>query len=432
MNPAEAYPVVPQPSFVAPIPGTIPGMVIPTAVAPVGPPSPSAVPAAYTATPVPVAPVALPVALPVATAPVAYAPPVADVTAVVATPAVAVPTATAIVPAAPKKRDDFVKYDEYTNKRLASTPAEKKTVPGTGPSANPPSAEANYYNVPIMYNYGTEDNKILDDFFLEGPALTSNGGIQIKPTQKGGEEYSIMVRLDANDVAHNRFIQCVNDLHWGASHVLATMKGTVKLHNFNHSTPQMCEATGFKNPIYRARDEVTGEPIAGRSPSMFMKLFKRGKPPMEERTLFTGIDGKNIPWPLLTGVDLKFQPLLHVKRIYVGGGKASLQMEMVSAIVLGVKARNSTTRQTATIDKYAQESPEMVDALSAQVASLMSSRQDMMLGATVPTLAGAATTPAAAGTPAEATFSGITPTGTGNNVSMADLTAGAPPRIALN
>jgi hypothetical protein len=341
--------------------------------------------------------------------------------------------ATAVVPAEPNKRDEYVRYDQYNNSRLASTPAEKKTVPGTGPSATPPSAEQNYYNVPLMFNYGTLENKILDDFFLEACPLVSNGGIQIKTSQKGVEECSIMVRFDSSAADQTRFLQTMGEIHWGASYVLSTMKGAVKLHNFNNTTPQMCEATGFKNPIYRARDEITGEPIQGRSPSMFLKLFKRGKPPMEEKTLFTDLAKKPIPWQLLIGVDLKFVPLLHIKRIYVGGGKASLQMEVVSAVVLSLKARNTTTRQTSTIDKYAQESPDMVDAVSAQVASLMSSRQDQMMGAHIPVIAGTAAasgwTPSTEATP---TFAGIVPTGTGNNVSMTDFTAGAPPRVQLS
>jgi hypothetical protein len=297
----------------------------------------------------------------------------------------------------------FATYTDYTNARLSCTPSEQKTIPGTGPQANPPSAPQYYYQIPLMYNFGTPENRILNDFLFEGCEMDTQFGIQSKPGQSGRLEHSVMCRFDANNAEHNRFIESMNQLHGGCAFILQQMKGAVKLYNFN---AQMAEATGLKNPIYRARDEVTGEVVQGRAPSMFLKLFSRGKPPMTEETLFTGLDGKPIPWALMRNVEMKFIPLIHIKRLYVGGGKASIQMEVVSAVVTSIRARNSTTRQLTTIHRLQQARPELPDMVAAQLAKLTIDRQDQMLGGAVPP-----PPPDQQGAPEnQPTFAGIVPT----------------------
>ena len=352
----------------------------------------------------------------------------------------------------PLTNPTYATYIDYTNNRLSCTPAEQKTIPGTGPQATPPSPPQNYYQIPLMYNFGTNENKILNDFMLEGCEMESGFGIQSKPGQSGRMEHSVMCRFDNNNPEHIRWIDTMGQLHGGCAYILSQMKGVVKLYNFN---AQMAEATGLKNPVYRARDEVTGDVIQGRAPSMFLKLFSRGKGNMVEQTLFTGLDEKPIPWALMQNVELKFIPLIHVKRMYIGGGKASIQMEVVSAIVTSIRARNSTTRQTGTIHQLRTARPELADTVAAQLAKLTTDRQDQMLGGPVmadpptngdqPTFAGVAPTGqrqqaqqyqqqgqqyTAQITPnngTQATLPGIPALG-GTQQTMQDFTAGAPTR----
>lgn len=273
--------------------------------------------------------------------------------------------------------ETFVPYDRYTSARLTCTPSEQKTIPGTGPQANPPSAPQYYYQIPLMYNFGTTENRILNDFKFEGCEMSSSYGIQSKPGPSGRMDHSIMSRFDMNDKEQTAFIDKMGEVHSGCAYILQQMKGAVKLYNFN---AQMAEATGLKSPIYRARDEMTGEIVQGRAPSIFLKLFSRGKEPFVEQTLFTDLDGKPIPWALLKNVEMKFIPLLHIKRIYIGGGKASIQMEVVSAIVTSVRARNTATQQTTTLERLKQARPELIDMVSGQLAKLTIERQDQLLG----------------------------------------------------
>lgn len=274
----------------------------------------------------------------------------------------------------------YVTYTNFVTERLTASQPEKKTVPTNntngpnGANANTQVSAPNYFQIPIMYNYGTDTSR-LNDFLLEGPEIESSTGIQSKPSQSNNArmEHSIPCRFDIGDPEQNRFIDVMNAVHRACSHILGTMKGTVKMIHFNPNAPDAL----FRNPIYRPYDESTGEILQGRSPSMFLKLFSRGKVGMEEQTLFTGVDGNPIPWALLNGVEMKFIPLIHIKRIYVGS-KASLQMEVQSAIVTSIRARNSSSKQLATLQRLQQERPQLIDNVSAQVAKLSMDRKDQL------------------------------------------------------
>jgi hypothetical protein len=314
-------------------------------------------------------------------------------------------------------------YKDYTNTRLSFTPAEQKIVPGTGPQAIPPTPPQNYNVVPLLYNKGTTNEKMLDDFFLEGPQMSTSFGIQSKPSPSGRPDHSIMCKFDMGDMDHQKFINTFDDIHRGCATILGQIKGSVKMYNFN---PQMAEATGLKNPVYRSRDEMTGEIVQGRAPSIFLKLFNRGKGVMCEQTLFTGMDGKTIQWPILQNVEMKIVPLLHIKRIYVGGGKASIQIELVSAIVTSLHARNTTTRQLNTIHRIQSQRPELVDNVAAQIAKLTLDRQDQLMSSNEQNTIQQNSSPQQT-TP---TFSGIEPTGL-KNISLSsipDFTSSAPMR----
>jgi hypothetical protein len=318
-----------------------------------------------------------------------------------------------------KLEQPYATYKDYTSLRLSNTPPEQKIVPGTGPQATPPTPPQHYYIVPVLYNLGTSTNKNLNDFMLEGPEMNTTFGIQSKQAPSGKMEHSIMCKFDMANPEQMAFITTFDDIHKGFAGILSQIKGAVKLYNFN---PQMAEATGLKNPIYKSRDELTGEVIQGRSPSIFLKLFNRGKGAMAEQTLFTGIDGKNISWNILQNVDMKFIPLLHIKRMFIGGGKGSMQIELVSAVVTSIHARNTTTRQLSTIHRIQTQRPELVDNVSAQIAKLTLDRQDQIVNQSE----NQPQTP----TQSQTTFSGIEPPSQkGITISsIPDFTLSAPTR----
>lgn len=319
-----------------------------------------------------------------------------------------------------EKSKTQISYDEYNVTRVSATSPETKTVPNTGPNAVPPSPAQTYYQIPLMYNYGTDEKKKIDDFIVEGCELTSDRGIVTKTGQNNKVEHSVMVKFDINNPECAKFMKTIEDIHLGCAYILGQMKGPVKLFTFDYKNPA---ATGFKSPLYEPRDEATGEKIQGRAPSMFMKLFSRGSGPFAEQSLFTDLEGKPIPWSLLEAVEMKFIPLIHIKRIYIGGGKAILQMEIKSAIVTSVKARNSASTQTDTLNKLKSARPELVDQVQSMLAKLAADRQDILLGKLEKTDDKKTDDKK---TEEKPTFGGVAPTPAFND--MSSFTASAPSR----
>ena len=303
----------------------------------------------------------------------------------------------------PEPPKDTVTYLEYTNANLSFTPPESKTVPPPPPVPGQPApSPQTYYQIPLMFNYGTAERPMYNDFMFQGCEIETSVGIQSKPGLSGRMEHSIPTRFNLSNTDQNTFLGAIGQIHQGCCFIIQQNKGAVKLYDFTAQAPGGL----FKNPIYRPRDEVTGDYIQGRAPSLFLKLFSRGKEPYVEQTLFTDPKGVPIPWTLLRNVEMKFIPLIHVKRIYVGGGKASLQMEVVSAVVTSIRARNTATRQTDLIQSLRQQRPELADQVAAQLAKLTTDRQDQMLSYSE------APSPNAGGQgEPQPTFSGIAPSG---------------------
>ena len=211
----------------------------------------------------------------------------------------------------------------------------------------------------------------MNDFLLEGPELETSFGLRSEQGQSGRMDHSIGARFNMNDQEHLRFVDVLTQIHLGCAYVLHQYKGMVKMSKFDKDN---AEATGLRPIVYYPTDKTSGDIIEGRPPSIFLKLFSRGTGPMEEKTLFTGVDGKPIPWNLLYGVEMKYIPLIHIKRIYVGS-KASIQIEVQSAIVTYIRARGSATRQTNTLQRLQQAHPELIDLVSSQLAKLTTDRK---------------------------------------------------------
>ena len=264
---------------------------------------------------------------------------------------------------------------------LYSQPVEK-LVPTKPPQQ--PGSGGKYHEIPLQYKYGDR----VSDFLMEWPELYSNGGLNEKPGPTGRPEQSIMVSLPPKDET-KVLADKINAIHKACCQIIGKCKGAVKMFDFDPNAP----GQSFKNPIYKSRDKVTGEIIEGRDSAFFLKCFKRGYGATEEKTLFhrpvkVMKDGKEviqyetIPWELVKGVELRFIPLVHVKKIYVGGGKASLQMEVVSAVVTYLAGKGSTSKQMATIESLVGKNPNIVSSLEEQIAKLTMTRQSQIEVAT--------------------------------------------------
>lgn len=308
---------------------------------------------------------------------------------------------TPVLPPPPPPK--MVVYTNYTTARLTCTPPEQKSIPGTGPQANPPSVLQTYNVIPLLYNYSETDRPDLGTFEIEGPELTASYGINTNKTVKGAgegaftkEDHSLMVRFEQSNQEQMNLLDKFTEIHQGATLILDNFKEQVGLPEFMKDRPT---ASGFKTMHAKPRDKMTKKIIEGKPTVMYFKLFSRGKGINADRTLFTDAAGTPIPWTVLVNVEMKFIPNFRIKNIYIGGGKASIQMEMASAIVTDIVARGVTTHQTATLNKLQTARPDLTDKVAAQIAKIQTDRQ----GA----LAGASTEPLPAGAD-QPTFSGIT------------------------
>lgn len=267
--------------------------------------------------------------------------------------------------------EECITFSEPTVKNIQA----KQTVPG-----QPAGAGTNYYEIPFKYRYGDR----IDDFLMEWPEVHSMGGLTEKIGLSGRPEFSIMVPLP-NKGQTQVVLEKLNLIHKAACKFVYQKKGIVKMFDFDAEKP----GASFKNPIYYFRDKTTGEYIAGRDPAMFVKCFKRGFGAMEESTLFhrpvkVMKDGKQIisyepiPWALVKNTEMRFIPLMHIRRISIVSGKASIQMEMVSAIVTYVAGRGTTSRQTDTLEQLVNTDASLISSLEEQIAKLTMARQSLL------------------------------------------------------
>lgn len=237
-----------------------------------------------------------------------------------------------------------------------------------------------YNEIPIQYNYGSDENPIIDSCFFEFPIVSTNGGIVCKKEEKKSrnpgdppymkESYSMMFVFDLQDNDCVKCLSKLDELHRGVARAIFPYKTKIGLPYFDPNNPQ---ATGLKNPVYYKMDELTNEPVKGRNPSIWVKMnhWKNNK------TLFTDLNGNPIDWSLLYDVEAKMIPLIHVEKVY-SGATTSIQMKMVSAVITDIAPLNTRSRQVNTLERLKQKYSGLADTVASQLAQLRMEKQDVL------------------------------------------------------
>jgi hypothetical protein len=260
--------------------------------------------------------------------------------------------------------DKFVDYTQVDASKIIGSTPESKQIPNGGGS---------YLQLPLSYDYGTPESPLIDNFYLQFPVVSSSGIMEKLDEKTGKRSYSMYIPLPKSDEAVKTFLDKFSQIFRSTADIIFKYRGQCKV--TAQTVDMMIMAGLYKDPVYYPRDKATNEIIQGRSPSMYLKLLKRGVGASEQKTLFCDLKGNPIDWKLLYGAEMKLIPLVHVESIYIGT-KPSLQLKMVSAIVLEVHQRGSQTRQMSTIQKIVSENPDSVTALERQIAKLAMERQD--------------------------------------------------------
>ena len=278
-----------------------------------------------------------------------------------------------------------IDYKAFDAARLQRTPPQQKqSQPKIDPN-NPhaPPAPITYYEIPLSYKYNILDKdghnvEVIGDLYVEGPELFSPGGINTKE-MSGKPVHSIFTQFDLQNPEIQKFLSMdQNDpgmMHRLYLAVLARLeehKGAVGLGRMQNA--QMLEAV-TTYPIHWPRDPTTSQIIVGKNPSKYFSLFSYGSGYGLRRSLFcTPLEDEHgkpqvLSWDLLRGVEMRYKPLFHFKKVYIGGGKASIQFDIASAVVTHVVKANTESNQTDTIAAL-KSNDSLTSSLREQIAAL--------------------------------------------------------------
>ena len=256
-------------------------------------------------------------------------------------------------------------------------------------------ANKSYYDLAFTQSY--EDGSI-GECLVELPRMKSTNGITPKAinTRMTYRMTSTIPR------AGNEEMQKARDIM--NAQIYNKVKAAIKEHlpnipfvksKINAATVD--DTTKFRYMIWESTDAMTGEARPGADSLFTVELFKYAK----SKTLFTGPNGVNIDdwlaqqyaaklpkdmpeqekeakivdfrkkdsWKYLEGVTIDHVPLVLIKGVRLNNGEIKFLLYLKSTVVLGVEPRNSTSTQTKTIAKYANDT-SLMNTLSSQLNKL--------------------------------------------------------------
>jgi hypothetical protein len=295
----------------------------------------------------------------------------------------------------------YIKFDQFNPACLIKTSpdAKKKTVldEKTGKEQ-----EITYFDIPCLYQYDTEDDKgnktvTVSAFRVEGSELSSSGGI-LYNTKGDRETASIFTSFDLNNTETRRMVECRDSCNppydfknpeefkrlgfFEQLYLAALTRIFEERGQFggNMATLRSLESMegAVKSPIYWPRDKKTSALVNGKNPTKYFPLTCYGKKntPFRKETVFTipfidPITNKPqiVPWETLVNVNMRFIPMWLIKKYFVAGGAASIQMEIESAIITFVERATTGSAQTDHAATMAQDKV-LSASLADQIALL--------------------------------------------------------------
>lgn len=278
--------------------------------------------------------------------------------------------------------------DLDVSKLIKSKPIKKQSKPIPIDKNDPDSEtkQITYFDIPIEYTYTVDGKNIVGGLYVEGPEMYSNNTIYLKPnTARGYPDATILTKFDINSQDVIDFINIPTDDNPSSS-FFNDLYNWCKQHVFNNRGEVGLKLSkldaiegAFPYPIYFKRD-LNNQPIPNTTPSKFFNLLNIGKPGSFNRkeTMFTIPDDSEegycvMNWDDLIDVESKFKPLIHINKIYVGGGKASIQSTLVSAIVTHIAPINNKSNQVDTMT-IMLKNKDKINQLKLQLEQLRASR----------------------------------------------------------
>lgn len=267
-----------------------------------------------------------------------------------------------------KNKPTLIKLAECEGEKIIASAPVTKTIQQKSKNGKTEAPAINYYTIGLSYNYGTDSKQILDTFFLELPPCISSG-IMLN-TQFGKSNYQMQLKFkgECQEVVCQKW----EEIYQRILSILESKSAFCGnfLSNFEAKNP----GNVLRRPLYIRTDPQTKKRVEGVAPSLYAKLYHRQYGTISEKTLFIDPQGKEIDWKCLYNVDVELIPVLQMSDLFVGG-KLSIRFQMVSAIVLDLRPRNSSSRQVDTLEDLAQDET-LVSKVSEQIQSLMKDREN--------------------------------------------------------
>jgi len=297
--------------------------------------------------------------------------------------------------------------DLSTTKSFPKIKFEKKTTqPKTNKDTNETEAPQSYNTATIIYkhlNPTTNKYEKQERWLVQAPVMKSRGGLVAAKKNGRWGCYVVCSNLDLkiegmkeflgqslelddwldmpdkstkdalgkNDVGflQNLYMRCSEQAYEDRDSLGLTAA----------KKPNMMGAV-FKNPVKWPTDS-RGDVIPGASPTILLKVFLMGDPSKKNtrKAIFsipapgTKTGEQVLPWEFLQEAEIEFEPLIQIKSVYAGGGKASLQMEIISAIVHSFVRLNTRGEQTELIEKYSGN-----EELTRKLMDQMQQMQDLL------------------------------------------------------
>ena len=186
-----------------------------------------------------------------------------------------------------------ISYTQYRSENLIGTSFAEKQFQDENTGGT-----MTYLESQDKYNYGT----IVDEFLVEGPTMTCHTGLDEKKNKKGYSTFQVAVKLGLKEANFIAFLDLLRKDH---ANLMIPHKVKLGLHEF----PDDMIVNMLKQIYTLSKDKVTKAVIPGGTKTLYLKLKNRGYGLMADRTIFSGPDGKPIPWDLLKGVVFDLTPL---------------------------------------------------------------------------------------------------------------------------
>ena len=258
----------------------------------------------------------------------------------------------------PKPKPHLVKVSQVDADRVIGGQPSQSTL------KDPPIS---FYVIPLSYDYGAEKPSI-DNFFLEMPKAMSSGIISSNKYSK--ETIFMILRFSIVGANNDELCEKWGSVYKKIAMVVDSNANFIRMENFNINFPE----ASLKNPLSIPKDNRTKQPIAGRPPSMIVKLHKRKFASLEEKTLFIDPKGNKIDWKCLYNADVELIPVIQIDDIFIGAQNV-IRLKMVSAIVTDLRPRNSLNRQIDTLDELSQDT-EVANKVEEQVKKMLEEREN--------------------------------------------------------